>query len=291
MGGRELVGISLIVLGSLAPTLGHAQAEENVEPEETAPGGAAEEREGSTEAPTPAEDRRAHELYELGDRLYSHGQYDAAIDSFREAYRLSRRPLMLFNLANAQERAGYLPGAVESLERYLPSVPEAERGAVENRIASLGERIASTSELPSTPEPELPSTPKPELPSTPEPALPSTPDPAPDLIGPAAVLTTGGLFLAAGLVLGIASLDVRSQIDSMCATLDDGRRLCPLAAEGLIEENLTLSAIADVSLVFGAVGVVLGVYLLVDAISGQDASVVVRAAIGPGSIALLGRFP
>ena len=76
-----------------------------------------------------ATDERARELYLLGDDLYSQGRYEEALAAFEEAYRLSERPLLLFNIANAQERSGQWQGAIESLEGYLPHADEAERAA------------------------------------------------------------------------------------------------------------------------------------------------------------------
>ncbi len=60
-------------------------------------------------------DARARELYLQGDREYQAGRYEQAVAAFQEAYRLSGRPLLLFNLANAYERLGRYAEALEAL--------------------------------------------------------------------------------------------------------------------------------------------------------------------------------
>ncbi|MBX3269966.1 MAG: tetratricopeptide repeat protein [Sandaracinaceae bacterium] len=240
--------------------------------------------EGTT--PSAEEDARARELFQLGDRLYQHGQYDAAIDAFQEAYRLSRRPLMLFNLANAQERAGYLAEAVENLTGYIDHAPEAERTAIANRIAAMRERIASGS---ATPEPEPPEPePLPEPSATAAATRPAPVEPAgPDLTAAAVVLGAAGALLVTGIALGAAALDVRGQVDAQCARAADGRRLCPSTVEPLLERDAILAASTDVAFGLTAVAAALGVYLLADALAGGNGgeAVAVGAAIGPDGVA------
>lgn len=239
--------------------------------------------------PTPEEDARARELFELGDRLYQHGQYDAAIDAFQEAWRLSHRPLMLFNLANAQERAGYLAEAVASLEGYVDHAPADERIAIENRIAALRERIDTEATPEPPPEPVAPP-PEPVAPPPVTVPPPPTPAPGPDLAPAGAVLGVAGAFLALGIALGAAALDARAQVDASCTRTADGRHLCPAEVEPRIADDALLAGLADGAIGLAAVGVALGVYLLADALSGgsggdSEASVAVGGAVGPDSIA------
>lgn len=276
--------LSLAVLGE--PTAGCAQdAEPTPETEPTEPA-----EPDAARPPTPEEDARARELFQLGDRLYQHGQYDAAIDAFREAWRLSHRPLMLFNLANAQERAGYLAEAVASLEGYVDHAPEDERIAVANRIAALRERLRDEAH---PPEPvQVPVAPEDPPPEDPRPvAPPPTPlSPGPDLVPAAVTLALGGAFLVTGVAFAAAALDARAQVDASCARTPDDRHLCPAEVEPRIADDALFSGLADGAFGLAVVGAALGVYLLADALSGgsgeSEASVAVGGAVGPGSIAV-----
>ncbi|MCB9596779.1 MAG: tetratricopeptide repeat protein [Sandaracinaceae bacterium] len=283
--------IALIALVALvAPGSARAQDESDE---------AAEAVVGEAEAPrppTPEEDARARELFQLGDQLYEHGQYDAAIDAFEEAYRLSHRPLMLFNLANAQERAGYLEAAATSLEGYVDHAPADERVAVANRIAALRERIAAAHVEPTpvesveptvTPEPTPAPTPAPRV--QPEPSPP--PPPGPDFTPAAVLLGVAGAFLVTGIGLGAGALDLRSQVDARCSETSDGRHVCPADVEPSIADDALLSGLADASFGLAAVGAALGVYFLADALSGgsereTEASIEAGGAVLPGAVAV-----
>ncbi|MCB9620047.1 MAG: tetratricopeptide repeat protein [Sandaracinus sp.] len=161
-----------------------------------------------------ASDERARELYLVGDDLYSQGRYEEALAAFEEAYRLSERPLLLFNIANAQERSGQWQGAIESLEGYLPHADEAERARIESRIESLRRRVARLEAMQQVPEGNER---EPEPTPTPE-------EPGPSLAGPL-VLAAGGALLAGGITSAILAKGARDSLESECVVVD-GRRLC-----------------------------------------------------------------
>jgi tetratricopeptide (TPR) repeat protein len=87
-------------------------------------------------------DAEARLLYERGDAAYVEGRYEAALAMFQEAYDLSQRPQLLYNLANTLERLGRTSEAIARLREFLPSAPDALRDTVEVRIASMSEREA-----------------------------------------------------------------------------------------------------------------------------------------------------
>ena len=98
-----------------------------------------------TPAQTPAVDdtaeAEARNLFSHGRDAYEHGRYEDAIKKWEEAWRLSRRPLLLANLANAYERLGDLQYAAELLAQYLDLAPEEERDSLQARIAQLEARL------------------------------------------------------------------------------------------------------------------------------------------------------
>lgn len=96
---------------------------------------------GVSAAPAHAQEAgaeaRAKQLFVIGAQLFEAGRYEAAAEVFEEAYRLSGRHLLLYNIASARERQGKLDAAVDALTRLLPHLPEAERGAAQQRLDVL----------------------------------------------------------------------------------------------------------------------------------------------------------
>lgn len=100
-------------------------------------------------------DSRARHLYRNGELLYAEGRYADAIAAWESAYRLSDRPLLLYNIANAQERLGRWEDALNSLNRYRAFAPEDERATLSRRIANI-ERNLRTREAQVNREQEVP---------------------------------------------------------------------------------------------------------------------------------------
>jgi tetratricopeptide (TPR) repeat protein len=93
-------------------------------------------------------DRQARLHFESGRSYYEQGRYDEALHEFEEAYRLASpasQPIMLFNVAQTQERIGRLSEAIDSFRRYLEASPRADdRAAIESRIQNLQSRLDAT---------------------------------------------------------------------------------------------------------------------------------------------------
>jgi hypothetical protein len=202
----------------------------------------------------PAADARARELYEKGDRFYAEGRYEKAVEAFREAYALSKRPLLQFNLANAYERLGRYEDALSALRAYQPHAPEHEREIVAKRIDSLELRAREqAAEAKPAPPPAPTTTPAPataaaRASSDPPPASPSRPIAGYVLVG------TGVAFLAAGTVLAIVSARAKSDAEDECPS-----GICPVDAEDTIDRGRTFGIMADIGFGLGAVGVGAGV--------------------------------
>lgn len=208
---------------------------------------------------SPAE-QRARELYEQGDEAYANGRYDDAISAFREAYSLSARPLLLYNLANAQERAGYLEDAVASLERYQPDASAEEREEVANRIAAMRERIEQQRAQAEAEAAQQEEVVRPE--EIPAPA-------GPDLVPGIVTLAAGGALLVAAVVTGVLALSARDEYAASCSS-EAGPALCTAGAASALDTDFALSVTTDVVGGLGIVALGLGVYFLVDALTGQS---------------------
>jgi tetratricopeptide (TPR) repeat protein len=83
-----------------------------------------------TEVPDP-DQVRARELFLQGSVSYEAAEYDAAIEKFEAAYRLSALPDLLFNIAQAYRQKGpaFCATALRYYERHLQEEPAASNQA------------------------------------------------------------------------------------------------------------------------------------------------------------------
>jgi tetratricopeptide (TPR) repeat protein len=95
--------------------------------------------------PTPESTSAARALYEKGLKHYNLGEYARAITMFREAYRLSDAPELLFNIAQAYRLWGqsHCAQALQFYKSYLRVAPASPKSAsVEAAIKDM-EQCAS----------------------------------------------------------------------------------------------------------------------------------------------------
>ncbi len=91
--------------------------------------------------PTAADEereRKAKSLYEQGNTHYDLAEYDKAIELFKEAYALTRRPTLLYNIAQAYRLKGDCQQALAVYKNYLRVDPSSPfRVKVESRIVEM----------------------------------------------------------------------------------------------------------------------------------------------------------
>ncbi|MDD9964745.1 MAG: hypothetical protein OXR73_00855 [Myxococcales bacterium] len=103
-------------------------------------------------------DAQARIEFERGRSAYGKGRYRIAWGHFREAYVLSRRPQLLYNVGQAADRLGLSEDALTAFRMYLQALPEAEnRAEVEARIQAL-EGAKADMQVPPAPAPMPPPT-------------------------------------------------------------------------------------------------------------------------------------
>ncbi len=227
----------------------------------------------SSDGPTLTDDDRARELYLRGERMYAAGDYDEAIDLFRQAYELSGRAALLFNLANAYERAGRLEAAIDALRRYAPSAPEYDQATVNARITALEARVEAEGTGGVSPGPgDLP------------PPRYSTPAPRRGAGdggggggggGDGGLIAAGVVFLGLGLAaggvgigLGLAKTDATNGLALLCPG-----GVCVAEARELLDRESGFALGADISwAAAGALGITGLVLLIVGATSGGDSA-------------------
>ena len=100
--------------------------------------------------PTPAADpsdeldEAARLLFEDGTRAYDAGRFDEARGRYVNAYELSGRPELLYNIASCHDRLDEKEQALANYERFLAELPDSSRAAiVSSRIEVLRRSVAS----------------------------------------------------------------------------------------------------------------------------------------------------
>ncbi|MBX2804205.1 MAG: hypothetical protein KTR31_41475 [Myxococcales bacterium] len=131
-------GVHLLLAGLLSPAWAQSEPEIGLPAlSEPAP------------SSTSGDDSRARELFMEGDAHYAAGRYEEAAIRFHEAYQLSARPELLFNLANVYERLTEYDRAAEYLRRYLqsPGVDDVESARQRLRRLELAKAELETNTL------------------------------------------------------------------------------------------------------------------------------------------------
>lgn len=85
---------------------------------------------------------KAH--YKTGEAYYQRGRFTDAAREFEEAYRLSKRPALLYNMGKSYEGAGEPARALDAYERYLREVRDSpDRLTVQARVGALTGVVAT----------------------------------------------------------------------------------------------------------------------------------------------------
>jgi tetratricopeptide (TPR) repeat protein len=247
-----------------------------------------------------ADDERARELYENGRMLFEEGLYDDAIAAWQAAWELSERPLLLFNIASAQEMLGELEAAVDTLNRYRAFAPADERVTLERRIRNLEARIAEGGSATSageaagpptgeaTAEVGAPDTSQPDT-SQPDTSQPDTSQPGTSQeatverrgrAGPIALFSVSVAGTATGAVFAARAVGAREEALSLCAGSDP--YTCPVEAADALSRDQVSSGLADLGFALGVAGAVGG--LVAWRAGAADVS------LQPGGLVVSGRF-
>lgn len=240
------------------------------------------------------DDELARSHFQLGTAQLDRGDYEGAVRSFDEAYRLSGRAGLLFNLYVANERLGRLEVAIGHLDRYLASgEPVENRAALETRLASLRRRLEAQRAGVAVVE-TVAAEPVATVPAETTPAAASTREPSRDSGG-----ERGGPSLAPLLLWSSAgAMAVSFTTAAFLARAEDRRlddRCDPLASpcsdadvSALRRRNLT----ADISLglTVGLAAAALVVQLVADDEAAPALAVVPFASTTAAGLAVGGRF-
>ena len=98
---------------------------------------------------------RARAAFKRASQHYNLGEFQPALDEFREAYRNYEDPSFLFNIAQCERQLGHKREAVREYHAYLNNAPDeaANRDAIKQIIAQLEKELTdeqNTTRMPPT---------------------------------------------------------------------------------------------------------------------------------------------
>ena len=234
-------------------------------------------------APDLDEDARLH--FELGQRAYDRGDFIRAAEGFAEAYRLSQRPALLYNMYVAYRDSQQRVEAAEALRSYLREAGEVpNRARLEVVLRELEAEIAGRERDDATPEADAtspaPSGGRADV-TSPMPSGGSAP------IAPIAVAAAGAAVLIASTITGGLALARNGDLSAACPN-----DVCTVDGAGAIHADVqTLSLATDVLWPIGVAALGVGlVWLIVELASGGGGSSAGAACGAGGCVATIGEW-
>ncbi len=93
--------------------------------------------------PTPAQINQAKKAFLEGKKLHDAGKLPEAIEKFKESYKLSKNPLLLYNIGLTMEEAGMEDLALFYYRKFMKDAPEdaPQRSTVEERVKALQKKF------------------------------------------------------------------------------------------------------------------------------------------------------
>lgn len=223
-------------------------------------------------AQDPADDAEARSLFEAAKAAFANGRFEDALERFREAYELSERSALLYNIASSLDRLGRLEEAAGHYERYLEARPDApNRNYVERRLELIAAQIEQGSA-----EPDAATDDAAEPPEADEAvsagegrvedadreggAEPASSAPLqssdPSRIAPITLFSVGGAAAVGAVVTGLMAAGKYGDLEDVCP---DGR--CPEDARSDRDTLRTLTITTDVLIGVAVASAALGVVL------------------------------
>lgn len=221
------------------------------------------------------DDQAAREFFTSGSNLYELGRYHDAAIQFQQAYDLSSRPALLYNIYLAHRDASEQRQAAEALRLYLEQTPDAENhAALSVRLGNLDRAIAEQEDAEDTAAREAEEA---ILREQAEQARREAEERAiaedNRKIIPWIIVGSGAAIMAVGAVTGIIALGLASSLDSSCIDAGDGTSVCPDQPD-LRDKQSTLSAFAtttDILLIGGGIIAAAGLtWALIQMTGGSD---------------------
>lgn len=107
----------------------------------------------AVQAQSSADDEEARRLFQVGREAFDRGELAEAIEYFEQAYQLSQRHELLFNIAVCHDRLHQSYQALDAYRRYTQLVPDGDDVEyAQGRIRVLEALVANDTETPPNPD-------------------------------------------------------------------------------------------------------------------------------------------
>jgi tetratricopeptide (TPR) repeat protein len=213
----------------------------------------------------PADDVEAAKAhFAAGSAYYDQANYGDAVREFNEAYRLSHRSDLLYNISLCYERLSQYDNAIKALNQYLGERPDApDKVKIQSRIENLNklrDQQAQPKPTETTAPPPRPAeTAPPPVPAPTAAAAPSVERPRRWWVPGTAVAIVGAAVLGASLGTGLAANAKYNDLVNQCGTT----KVCNPSLQNERDVGQALAISSDVLLGVGAAAVVTGAILLI----------------------------
>ncbi|HEX2675118.1 MAG TPA: tetratricopeptide repeat protein [Polyangiales bacterium] len=233
-------------------------------------------------------DERARAHFKAGTSLYDSGRFPEAAEEWEQAYALSKRNALLYNIYVAHRDASNLPKAIDALQRYLatndpdPSARlnlEARLKAMQAAQAQADEQRKASEAAASTPPPSAAAQPAP-APAAPPPTSSGAHTEiyrsSSEQVLPVTLMILGSALTTGGIITGIVTRSRVAELEKHCPG-----NVCPPSYDLHSQKDTaqTTAIVTDVLLATGIVSGGLGVILWFT--SGEEVEVQ-NAKLRPG---------
>jgi tetratricopeptide (TPR) repeat protein len=282
-----LVVLAMTASSALAQE-GEGEGEETGDTEETDE--AAQDAQSMMTDDSSLDDQAARQYFNAGRNLYDLGRFTEAAEQFQQAYDLSQRAPLLYNIYLAHRDASQDREAATALRLYLEQMPEIEnRQSLQVRLDNLeraiaeqdAEREAAAREAEAAVRAEHEQRDREEA-ARRRREEENAPSPVPWIVA-----GVGGVMVIVGAITGGVALGLASDLEENCDDLGDGTFACDPDDDDLRDKQSSLSTMAtltDVMIIGGAVVAVAGVtWGLIQMLSGggEEETPAVSAMCGP----------
>jgi tetratricopeptide (TPR) repeat protein len=187
-------------------------------------------------------DARTH--FQVGQTLYEAGRFEQAGEEFLEAYRLSKRPQLLYNAYVAHRDANNFPKAIEALRAYLEADPDVpDRINLRARLKSMEDTVAQLKAAEAAEAARQEAAPEPEI------AVRRS-------WVPTAMMAGGAGLVAASIGTGVATMKKTDDLDGVRFGGN-----CPASQDANVSRARGLAVATDVLLFTGLAAGVTGLVL------------------------------
>jgi tetratricopeptide (TPR) repeat protein len=215
-------------------------------------------------APAASPENQAREAFERGRIHYDNGEFAKAAGAFEQAYKLSGREGLLYNLYLAYRDANEQEKAAEALRQYLAKVEVIEnRAQLEARLKALDEGIAQRKAAEAAEAAQAAERQHAEqaaAPSAPLSQVPAATEPGPGRwwLTPVVVMGAGGALMLGSIGTGVAANSKADELEEGCPSGKD----CDPDLKATADSGKTMAIVTDVLLFGGLATVAVGGVLL-----------------------------